>query len=407
MSEVQATFSYTLINDGTEYEVSCSNKETATVAEIPSSHNGKPVTMIEESAFRNCSTLTSVTIPDSITSIGEFAFYRCSSLTTVTIPNSVTSIEREAFEYCSSLTSVTIGNSVTSIGDEVFYGCSSLTSITIPDSVEEIGAGAFYNCSSLTNITIPNSVTSIEYRTFAYCSGLTSVTIGNSVTRIEGYAFGDCSGLTSVTIGNSVTGIGDNAFYNCISLTAVILMPITVPTLGGNVFFGAAADIKFYCLSSVIEDYKTATNWNTYASKFVADDIKVYAVMNSISAKNYFPRKKYVDEKLAIKQDKLTQSTDLTPTTQTLTLVANTRYALGTLTALNITFPASGNDGDEIVIEFVSGSTATNLTPLDNVNAIYNFSSVGADKFIELNAQYKVSIGKWVVYSAETNYTVV
>lgn len=109
---------------------------------------------------------------------------------------------------------------------------------------------------------------------------------------------------------------------------------------------------------------------------------------------------------LVNKQDKLTQSTDLTPTTQTLTLSANTRYALGTLTALNLTFPASGNDGDEIIVEFISGSTATTLT-LDNVNAIYNFSSVNSDKFVELNAQYKVSVGKWVVYSAETDYTAV
>lgn len=104
------------------------------------------------------------------------------------------------------------------------------------------------------------------------------------------------------------------------------------------------------------------------------------------------------------KQDKLTQSTDLTPTTQMLTLTANTRYALGTLTALSITFQTTNaNDGDTIIIEFVSGATATTLTR-DTTNAIYNFDSVGSNVFVELNAQYKVSIGKWVIYSAETNY---
>ena len=96
------------------------------------------------------------------------------------------------------------------------------------------------------------------------------------------------------------------------------------------------------------------------------------------------------------KQDKLTQSTDLTPTTQTLNLVANTRYALGTLTALDLTFPAGGNDGDEIIIEFVGGSTATVLT-LDNVNAIYNFNSISSVAIITLMATYKVNINKWVV----------
>lgn len=105
------------------------------------------------------------------------------------------------------------------------------------------------------------------------------------------------------------------------------------------------------------------------------------------------------------KQDKLTQSTDLSSTSQTLTLSANTRYALGTLTALDITFPASANDGDTIIIEFVSGSTATTLTR-DTTNAIYNFDSVGSGVFVEFNAEFKVSIGKWVVYSAETEYSV-
>ena len=75
------------------------------------------------------------------------------------------------------------------------------------------------------------------------------------------------------------------------------------------------------------------------------------------------------------------------------------------MTALNITFPASANDGDTIIIEFVSGSTATTLTR-DTTNAIYNFDSVGSGVFVEFNAEFKVSIAKWVVYSAETEYSV-
>ena len=210
-------------------------------------------------AFQECSSLKSVTIPNSVISIGEWAFSYCSSLTSMTIPDSVTSIGYAVSSICSNLTSVTIPDSVISIGYAAFCICSNLTNfdvsinnanfsssedgkilynkdkttlitypsatgnITILTGVTEIGDYAFESCSDLTSVTIPDSVTFIGYSAFSSCSSLESVTIPDSVTSIGSFAFGSCSNLTSVTIGNNVTTIGNYAFCSCPNLTSITI----------------------------------------------------------------------------------------------------------------------------------------------------------------------------------------
>ena len=139
----------------------------------------------------------------------------CSKNKDYEIPNSVTSIEDYAFSDCDSLTSIHIPDSVTSIGDYAFSDCNNLTSIHIPDSVTSIGWGAFFCCNNLTSIHIPNSVTSIEWGTFYECYNLTSIHIPNSVTSIGDSAFKNCYNLISIHIPDSVTSIGDSAFFAC------------------------------------------------------------------------------------------------------------------------------------------------------------------------------------------------
>jgi hypothetical protein len=184
------------------------------VVTIPTNINGLTVTTIGVYAFSGYSSLSSVTIPNSVTNIGDLAFYECFSLTNATIDNGVTSIGAQSFEDDYSLTSVTIGSGVTSIGKNAFDS-AGLTSITIPGSVTSIGEAAFFYCTSLTNATIDNCVTSIGEEAFAECYSLTNVTIPGSVTSIGEAAFGGCIRLTSVYFtGNSPSPTNDSTVFS-------------------------------------------------------------------------------------------------------------------------------------------------------------------------------------------------
>lgn len=211
-------------------------KGSNNVVEIPSKLDGNfPVTSIGNEAFKDCTGLTNITIPDSVTSIGERAFENCISLTSVTIPNSVTSIGEFVFCNCTSLTSIDIPNSLTSIATGALYRCTSLTSVKIPSSITSINMSAFGWCTSLTSIDIPNSVTSIANDVFGYCSSLKSVTIPNSVTSIGAYTFQYCTSLESMEIPNGVNSIGTEAFRDCEKLKSVTI-PGSVKSIGSYAF---------------------------------------------------------------------------------------------------------------------------------------------------------------------------
>ena len=184
---------FTLINDDTEYSVSDCVTTASGSLDIPSVYNGLPVTSIGDNAFGLRSSLTSITIPDSVTSIGDYAFQSCYSLTSITIGNSVTSIGSTAFQGCSSLTSITIPDSVTSIGSSAFRNCSGLENVTLNENLVSIKSYAFYICDSLEKISIPSTVRDLGRDAFNACLELREITFEGpppafSITNLQSYS---------------------------------------------------------------------------------------------------------------------------------------------------------------------------------------------------------------------------
>ena len=271
------------------------SKDGRKLLQVPYDLNGtysirKGTKIICDCAFRFCSSLNDIVIPDSVTSIGDKAFWGYSSLTSFVIPNGVTRIGDRTFCGCSSLKEVAIPDSVFCIGDGAFSGCESLTNIAIPKSViclngnpffnwygkleclspnfiyeddvlfnkdkskiisfrnqavisyiipasvTSIGDKAFWDCKSLSNVVIPDGVTSIGDKAFWGCGSLTDIVIPNSVTCIGFGAFNGCRSLSSLVIPDSVTCIGERAFDGCSSLTSLVI-PNGVTSIGGGAFW--------------------------------------------------------------------------------------------------------------------------------------------------------------------------
>ena len=229
---------------------------------------------IGNSAFSDCSYLTSIKIPQSMTDIRESAFGGCLSLTSViildgnkdlyirgtafddcklnevylgrnlgydydyyiespfrfkncllkvTIGSNVKRIKYSAFEGCSSLTSITMPDGLEIIGDKAFAQCTSLASLELSNHIVQIGDEAFYGCTSLSSIELPASLVEIGWDTFSKCTSLSSIELPAGLVEIGGNVFSGCTALASIKLPRGITTIKSWMFEDCISLKAIEL----------------------------------------------------------------------------------------------------------------------------------------------------------------------------------------
>ena len=414
-AETYGDFEYSYIEDDrlsiTGYNGSATNPE------IPSAINGVSVTEIGESAFENCTSLTSVTIPDSVTSIGFCAFYNCKSLTSVTIPDSVTSIGDYAYHGCYFTSENFVNNSNVELDDSSkptivdtdaggfcikdnvlvnMRPAYAIGEVTIPNSVIIFGYSAFDSCESLISVTIPDSVTCIDDRTFSSCTSLTSIEVSgnnknyssidgvlfnknksrlitypagktdskyvmpNSVISIDDDAFDSCINLKSVTIPNSVTSIDSGAFSNCISLTSIEVS-------GNNKNYSSTDGVLFNKDKSELITYPAGKTDSEYAIPNSVTSIGNYAFacstnLTSVSIPNSVT---------SIGYDTFEDCTSLTSVT-----IPDSVTSIGWDTFENCTSLASitiGNGITSIGLGAFSGCTSlTSVTIPDSVTSVGN-----------------------------------
>ena len=197
--------------------------------------------MIGVNSFNNITSLTGVSLPNSLKTIRNSAFYRCVSLNAVNIPEGVSTIEVMAFS-----------------------GCNKLVEVELPGSVKNLGSFAFSSCIGLKRAVFAEGITNTSTYTFKDCGALEEVVLPSTLTQIGGFVFQGCKALKEVVIPAKVTKIGAQAFKGCVGLSKITSHATTPATVLAGAFDDVDKNIPVIVPTGTVDDHKAADGWKEF-----------------------------------------------------------------------------------------------------------------------------------------------
>jgi uncharacterized repeat protein (TIGR02543 family) len=218
-----------------------------------------PVVGIGKYAFANMKNAKEVilTFPSTIQTISSYAFKDATSLRSVTINEGVKTMESSAFEGCDHLVSINIPTTLSELPNDAFSRCESLKTIQIPATIKKIGSGAFAHCANLQTVEGAMGLVwaeTIEMEAFYDCPNLQSITLSGALKSIGYASFSGCTSLKSIVLPVSLEKISDWAFSNS-GIRNVTNYCQTPQTISANVFDGVDLSL---CVLTVPKGSKTA-----------------------------------------------------------------------------------------------------------------------------------------------------
>ena len=233
---------------------------------VPDTVDGQTVVGLGDNCFANCTALAAIELPSTCTSIGSNCFLNNAIINVNTLTSSITTLGDYVFKGNAGIREATIPSSVTSMGVGIFEDCTLVPSVRIDAHVTTLN-GTFKGCTNLTDVNLSSTITTLGLNAFKNTK-LASVPNNRmpNVTSFGESAFSDRKSMTTATIPSRITSIGVTCFRGCTKLTWITLEGTTPPTLGENAFTNTN-NCPIYVPDAVVDTYKAAPGWSTYADR--------------------------------------------------------------------------------------------------------------------------------------------